>query len=62
MTSKQVRDITGLGLSTVNKYGHILGVKYYGEGRRKIYEWTEINIEALKESIQKRGRKPKKAD
>jgi len=60
MTTKEVSDKTGLGISTVLKYAEILGIEYLGTGRRKVYNWQEKQIKLLAKSIQKRGRKPKK--
>jgi DNA-binding transcriptional MerR regulator len=60
MTTKEVADLTGIGISTICKYAEILKIDYYGEGRRKVYDWKKTDIDRLKKSIGKRGRPPKK--
>ena len=62
MTTKQVKEKTGIGLSTVLKYADILKIKYYGEGRRKVYDWQDADILRLKKALKeaKTGRPPKK--
>ena len=62
MTTKEVKEKTGLGLSTVQKYASILDIKYYGTGSHKVYEWTEKDIKRLTASISKQGRPPKKKE
>ena len=59
MTTKEISEATGIAISTVCKYADILNIEYFGEGRRKIYNWKKTDIERLKKSIGKRGR-PKK--
>ena len=61
MTTKQVKDKTGIGLSTVLKYADLLKIKYYGEGRRKVYDWQNEDIPRLKKAMKeaKTGRPPK---
>ena len=59
MTTKEVSELTGIAISTVCKYADILGIDYYGEGRRKVYDWKKTDIDSLKKSIGKRGRPPK---
>jgi len=60
MTTKEVSELTGIAISTVCKYAVILNIDYYGEGRRKIFDWKKTDIDRLKKSIGKRGRPPKK--
>ena len=56
MTTKQVAEATGIGISTVTKYAREFNITHYGEGRRKIYDWKEKDIEKLKQSIKLVGR------
>ena len=60
MTTKEVSELTGFAENTVIKYARILGIVYFGTGRRKIYDWKKADIDRLKKSIGKRGRPPKK--
>jgi DNA-binding transcriptional MerR regulator len=50
MTTKEVADITGIAISTVTKYAREFNITHYGEGRRKIYDWKNTDIERLKRS------------
>jgi len=59
MTTKEVSAQTGIAVSTVCKYAVLLNIEYYGEGRRKIFDWKKADVELLKKSIGKRGRPPK---
>jgi DNA-binding transcriptional MerR regulator len=56
MTTKEVADITGIGLSTITKYAREFKIKHYGEGRRKIYDWSKADVEKLKQSVKLIGR------
>jgi hypothetical protein len=64
MTSLEVKEQTGYAESTVQKYAALLGVKYYGTGRRKVYDWTEADVKKFCETIKNgekrdhRGRPP----
>ena len=60
MTTKEVSELSGIAERTVIKYASILGIVYFGTGRRKIYDWKKADIDRLKKSIGKRGRPPKK--
>lgn len=61
MTTTEVSEITGLAKRTVLKYALILDVAYTGKGRRKEYEWTEEDVNKLKEAAEgaKAGRPSK---
>jgi len=59
MTTKEVSELTGIAERTIIKYASILGIAYFGTGRRKIYDWKKTDIERLKKSIGKPGRPPK---
>jgi DNA-binding MurR/RpiR family transcriptional regulator len=59
MTTQEVSAKTGFSVPAVCKYARILNITHYGEGRRKVYDWSETDVELLKKSIGKRGRPPK---
>ena len=59
MTNKEVAEQTGIAESTVRKYAKILNITFYGSGMHKVFDWKKADIDRLKKSIQKRGRKPK---
>jgi DNA-binding transcriptional MerR regulator len=56
MTTKEVATETGIPISTITKYAREFNIKHYGEGRRKIYDWSKKDIERLKESVKLVGR------
>jgi len=60
MTTEQVKKRTGLGISTITKYARLLNIKYYGEGKRKVFDWNEENINELRKFVQKPRHKIKK--
>jgi len=59
MTTKEVSELAGIAERTAHKYAVILNIPYVGTGRRKIYTWTDMDIDRLKKSIGKAGRPPK---
>ena len=59
MNTKEVAEKTGVAERTVIKYACILKIKYYGEGRRKIYDWKESDIKKLIQSKKLVGRPTK---
>jgi len=60
MTNKEVSEQTGIAESTVRKYAKILNIAFYGSGMHKVFDWKKADIDRLKKSIGKRGRKPNK--
>jgi excisionase family DNA binding protein len=58
MTTKEVAELTGIGLSTITKYAREFKITHYGEGRRKIYDWSKADIEKLKKAVKQVGRPP----
>jgi transposase len=44
MTCKEVAARFGVALTTVNHWAQDNGVEYAGEGKRKIYLWTEADV------------------
>jgi len=61
MTTKEAAEAAGLVESTGRKYAQILNIAYIGKDRRKEYQWTEADVERLKETVKnaKVGRPPK---
>jgi hypothetical protein len=59
MTNKEVHKQTGYAESTVRKYAPILGVKFYGTGRRKVYDWTDADVERFQEKCGKKRNEDK---
>jgi pimeloyl-CoA synthetase len=51
MTSDDISRLTGYSARTVIKYASILNIRYLGTGRRKIYDWTDSDIERFLEVI-----------
>ena len=60
MTTKEVSALTGIAGRTVIKYAEKIGVTYYGEGRRKVYDWKKTEIEKLKKMWKGKVGRPKK--
>jgi len=56
MTTKEVHELTGIAVSTITKYAREFNIKHFGEGRRKIYDWSKADIERLKKSLKLVGR------
>jgi hypothetical protein len=59
MNNREASQKTGIAESTVRKYAAILNIKYYGEGRHKVYDWQEADLPLLRQAIGKRGRPAK---
>jgi len=51
MTTKEVKERTGLAQRTITKYAPILGIDCIGSGNWKIYTWAEADVERLKEAV-----------
>ena len=50
MTTKEAAEAAGLVESTGRKYAKILGISSIGKGNRKEYQWTEADVERLREA------------
>jgi hypothetical protein len=51
MTTKEVANLTGYALPTIQKYEALLQVKIYGTGNHKIYDWLEGDVERFQAAI-----------